>query len=431
MLQKISAEDCANKGVLDLPDTPQFTSAEMRRRFDELSREVIIPIHNQNIDTLCAESAGEEIGCAAPAGVVPEPLPEEGKPTKLLPVLKGIITYLTNAFQAWAYSKAETDTAIGQKIVEIGAGDMAKAVYDPLLKQKAVAFADEVEETYQPNADPSLQTSNKTVTGAINEVNALAKSHNILVNSNFLNPVNQQGISSYNNVVGMCIDRWIAVGSATDSPFSLYKGATNMQGYPTINMRQSVFFQITNTTMNTLFSISAKVNGELLKAESVKILDRPADMAWADVPAVCRCQNSDVRILLFKYSNMPDRFEVAIDSISGTTITPEWIKLEKGSVATPYVPKDFIQELCECMRYYQEIGFNYMCGNTLSIDYPMIFSQPLYIPMRIAPTCTIKQKYVSACEVAPYASINTLMIPLKGQTGAWMQASGIVALSAE
>ncbi len=171
MLQKISAEDCANKGVLDLPDTPQFTSAEMRRRFDELSREVIIPIHNQNIDTLCAESAGEEIGCAAPAGVVPEPLPEEGKPTKLLPVLKGIITYLTNAFQAWAYSKAETDTAIGQKIVEIGAGDMAKAVYDPLLKQKAVAFADEVEETYQPNADPSLQTSNKTVAGAINEVN--------------------------------------------------------------------------------------------------------------------------------------------------------------------------------------------------------------------------------------------------------------------
>lgn len=40
------------------------------------------------------------------------------------------------AAQAGAYSKAETDAAISAKVVELGAGDMAKSIYDPGNEQQ-------------------------------------------------------------------------------------------------------------------------------------------------------------------------------------------------------------------------------------------------------------------------------------------------------
>ena len=35
------------------------------------------------------------------------------------------------------------------------------------------------------------------------------------------------------------------------------------------------------------------------------------------------------------------------------TFTVDWIKLEKGSIATPYIPKGYAVEWMECRRYYQ------------------------------------------------------------------------------
>lgn len=44
----------------------------------------------------------------------------------IIPVLNKVIRFLNGT-----YSKTETDEAINKKVTEIGAGDMAKAVYDP------------------------------------------------------------------------------------------------------------------------------------------------------------------------------------------------------------------------------------------------------------------------------------------------------------
>lgn len=44
----------------------------------------------------------------------------------IIPVLNKVIQFLNGT-----YSKTETDEAINNKVTEIGAGDMAKAVYDP------------------------------------------------------------------------------------------------------------------------------------------------------------------------------------------------------------------------------------------------------------------------------------------------------------
>ncbi|MEG1104904.1 MAG: hypothetical protein RSD78_08700, partial [Oscillospiraceae bacterium] len=127
---KITDIQLENKGILGLPDTPQITSGEMKRKFDELPREVIIPAFNSNVESLLLESAADEIGAAPPLGITPEPQPEKGKPAKLSAVLKGIVTYVSAFVTGLCYSKAETNAEINKKIVEIGTGDMAKAIYD-------------------------------------------------------------------------------------------------------------------------------------------------------------------------------------------------------------------------------------------------------------------------------------------------------------
>lgn len=52
--RKITSTDLAGKGVVGLADTPGLSADEMQRKFDELSREVIIPAVNELSEQLDA-----------------------------------------------------------------------------------------------------------------------------------------------------------------------------------------------------------------------------------------------------------------------------------------------------------------------------------------------------------------------------------------
>lgn len=49
-LEKITEARIANRGILPLADIPGLESNEMKRRFDELVREVVVPVINKNAD---------------------------------------------------------------------------------------------------------------------------------------------------------------------------------------------------------------------------------------------------------------------------------------------------------------------------------------------------------------------------------------------
>ena len=58
MINKITEADLINKGVVGLPDVPGLTTIEMQNKFEEISRDVIIPRFNELID--CTVSASDE-----------------------------------------------------------------------------------------------------------------------------------------------------------------------------------------------------------------------------------------------------------------------------------------------------------------------------------------------------------------------------------
>lgn len=99
---RIRKVDLVGIGVIGLADTPALSTAEMQKKFEETAREVLMPAHNALVDKLNAEGASH-IGAVAPGGLT---------------------TTVQGALEA-------LNQAIDDKVQELGAGDMAKAVYDP------------------------------------------------------------------------------------------------------------------------------------------------------------------------------------------------------------------------------------------------------------------------------------------------------------
>lgn len=65
---RITEEDIKNKGVSGLPDTPNLPVADMQAKFDELSKDVIVPKVNALVDELESENASANIGIIPPDG---------------------------------------------------------------------------------------------------------------------------------------------------------------------------------------------------------------------------------------------------------------------------------------------------------------------------------------------------------------------------
>ena len=137
---RIKDSDLAGKGVKDQSTVPGLSAEEMKASVEQIVREVAIPGVNRLAEELEADSAAGSLGSEIPAGDGMTELPEDtpknvgGVAAAIMKLLADFIARRDNphgvtASQVGAYTKKETDQAIGNRIVEIGAGDMAKAVY--------------------------------------------------------------------------------------------------------------------------------------------------------------------------------------------------------------------------------------------------------------------------------------------------------------
>lgn len=134
MFTKITDGDLTGKGVIGQPSVPGLSVLEMQKSIEEIAREVITPAFNRLTEELGGQTAAQNIGAICPEEI-------EGENGSLQQVLGALPRYVlahaadtenphsVTAAQTGAYTKGETQEKINEKIVEIGAGDMAKAVY--------------------------------------------------------------------------------------------------------------------------------------------------------------------------------------------------------------------------------------------------------------------------------------------------------------
>ena len=130
-------------GIAALPDKVEGRAAWLKAQFDARTDNEVKTQHNALCDALGAPNAAAGLGAQAPAGIAANPAPAAGTAASIQAVLQGLAEHTdahaarrdnphgVSAAQLDVYTRAQTDGAIAAHVVQIGAGDMAKAVYDP------------------------------------------------------------------------------------------------------------------------------------------------------------------------------------------------------------------------------------------------------------------------------------------------------------
>ena len=197
---------------------------------------------------------------------------------------------------------------------------------------------------------------------------------NLLINPDF--KINQRGLSSYNADWIYTVDRWVSFGAVV-SPNS--SGGINISKKD--NSDYFGFMQRTEILQSDCIdknmTLSAKIDGEVL---SGTIIRNNGEQEFFNVG------NSSDRFVISRYTNNGNEY-ILIQFYGSKTYNIEWVKMEYGSTATPFIPPDPATELMKCRRYYRT-----MCRGTLAVAVDatsVAFVDSFDVPMRIDPTAKI------------------------------------------
>ena len=156
---KITAADLTGKGVTGMADTPNLTTAQMQQKLDEIAKEVIPPKFNALCDDLDATDFASIITSKSTDKMLFQRL---------------------NEYDQIEYSVDNVNWYL------IASG---KEVLDPTLEaDNSKKLGGQLPAYYQKTTDSALNTTDKTTTGAINEVkNALDNLSSDAVDINYDN----------------------------------------------------------------------------------------------------------------------------------------------------------------------------------------------------------------------------------------------------
>lgn len=175
------------------------------------------------------------------------------------------------------------------------------------------------------------------------DYNALANlpaiNNNLLINSDFRNPVNQRGKTSYTGTgsnILYTVDRWGVING------------------PTVTIQQDDSLKIKNPS-NSAYSARFK-----------QIFEKALPVDFYTISVKVKSNTNKVYINnlgeiqagftgIYSHTSIERSLsEIDIIIAPGATIEIEWIKLEQGSIATPFVPRLKGEELALCQRYYEK-----------------------------------------------------------------------------
>lgn len=239
--------------------------------------------------------------------------------------------------------------------------------------------------------DADIQTGEKLsvlfgkIKKRLSMLKSIASNPNLLDNGNFVQRVNQRGVSGTIATAGYFIDRWKLVsGSVTLSADGLQLAAG------------TVIAQILEYAAGTEVIASLGITSGTVSAA---------------------------------YDNATKTYIIT----ATTACTLTWAKLEKGSIATPYVPKGYGAELAECRRCYYSFPFQYCAVHVQPASYPTVVPVQFPVTMRISPTIKFAKQWDSGVTSisSEYVSTGGCGISINAATGALMDVHYTVNASAD
>lgn len=213
------------------------------------------------------------------------------------------------------------------------------------MQKLATALANTINKNTSNIGDlTALTTTEKTnLVGAVNELvskSAQLTNPNLLINGDF--KIWQRGTSFTANTQSQyTADRWMMLGSG-DTLNKVDKVSNGLK--ITTASSYILYFRQTLEFPNMLgktVTISCSVDGVIYK-----------------LTATINATNSNSNlttpwgVFYAEYSTTTNLLSCSFAVNPSKTITINWVKLELGSIATPFHPKNYAEELASCQRYY-------------------------------------------------------------------------------
>ena len=247
--------------------------------------------------------------------------------------------------------------------------------------------------------------------------------NNMLINSNFANPVNQRGYSSNLSAFmpegryAYVLDRWnFYTGNNRGCELILNDKYITLQHEPSekvVNFMMQVVehpqkYRGKTLTASAKYRVSNGSNiDDLFFQGYVDTSDGSVYLYSASSPDLAPetyhqskpIVDGEWHIFTFTFT-VPDidnitgfvPFSTGIYNLNGSTNTNqmdiEWVKLELGSVATPYVPRLYAEELVLCKRYFQQFRTTLTIPVATAENSVLAVCESFDVPMRDVPTWT-------------------------------------------
>ena len=234
----------------------------------------------------------------------------------------------------------------------------------------------------------NIITKNSLPLDRIIGINDIRNNPNLFINGDFRNPVNQRGKSQYTSN-NYCIDRW---KKWTDKfTTSVQNGFLRNQG-TWIVLLQYLEESPKLFIKGTVFTMSAKVKCEKTRPVKFSYYDHtssnsigelcPEITVGTDWKVISHTATVNVDIV---HQNTAFCIETSWNDADTATLDIEWIKIELGSVATPFIPRLYAEELALCKRYY-EVSNNDVYINAIKQHTSYFGEYKFDVEKRVSPT---------------------------------------------
>lgn len=172
----------------------------------------------------------------------------------------------------------------------------------------------------------------------------------LLINGNFNNPVNSRGQAEYTSATN-CLDKW----GQTTSTFttSIQNGFIRNQGKQ-ISLRQYIEGTKQIFKQGSVFTISAKVKCDANREIKFSYIDNVTNKSvgnecpWLTAGTEWKIIKCTVTVTASAVNELRFAISTSWTETAAVTLDIEWIKLELGPVATPFIPRLYEEELALC-----------------------------------------------------------------------------------
>ena len=216
--------------------------------------------------------------------------------------------------------------------------------------------------------------------------------HNLLDNSDFTNPVNQRGATSYTGQV-YGIDRWYGRTIAQTVNVRSTDLTVTATGTAYVGIKQKVenIAKLAGKTVTFAVKLYASVDADIRFSDASEGI-----LAYTWCPAL----TTTTAVLTYTVPSDATADNVIPTIMLRTVATGdymriEWAALYEGSYTADtlpdYQPKGYAAELAECQRYYQIIPEQTSCAFSAYAQSEKYFASSINFPqMRITPTVSLK-----------------------------------------